>query len=244
MNKIPVACQLWSLHKEWAVHPLEVLRFLKDAGYTGVEICGNSFSPAFTAALLRETGMACTGWHCAAEEFDASHFPATLEKALTVGARTLCIAWYGAKDLAGWKAFAALLNEASAKFAPWGIRVGYHSHAGDFKPVEGCLPWEVVAENTDDSVILQLDLGNTLSAGADPLTWLKKYPSRSVTVHCKPWCKEGGYDLLKGDDVPWKDVVDFCRSKGGTEWFIVEYEEGAELRSCIRKLHDIVMSCQ
>lgn len=244
MNKIPVACQIYSLRKDWPTHPLEILRFLKEMGYTGVELYGNYFSPAFTAALLREAGMICTGWHCAADDFEDGKFEETLEKALTVGARTLCVAWYGASDIAGWKAFAGKLNSISERLAPYGIRTGYHSHGSDFKSLEGRFPWDIIAENTDDSVILQLDFGNTLATGADPVAWLKKYPGRSMTVHCKPWSKAGGYNLCKGDDVPWKELVNFCRTEGGTEWFIVEYEEAEDLRSCIRKLHDTVMSFQ
>jgi len=241
MNKIPIACQLYSMHDEWSVHPLETLRFLKETGYTGVELFGNYFSPEFTAAVLREAGLVCVGWHVAIEDFSDENFDATVKKALTVGARSLIIAWYGADSEEQWKEYALRLNEISAKLAAYGIRFGFHSHAGEFKPLaNGLTPWEIIGENTDSSVVMQIDMGNTLSGGADAYQWLTKYAGRTQLIHCKPWSKEGGFDLTKGDDVPWKETLEWCRNEGKTEWLIVEYEAGTAegTKAALKQLYD------
>jgi hypothetical protein len=40
--------------------------------------------------------------------------------------------------------------------------------------------------------------------------------------------------------VPWKEILEVCRTTGGTEWFIVEHETGtdplASVRTCLVKL--------
>ena len=71
MKKIPIACQMYSLRDEWGIQPLESLRFLKEVGYTGVEFFGHYFSPEFHAALLKESGLACAGWHTRIDDLGA-----------------------------------------------------------------------------------------------------------------------------------------------------------------------------
>ncbi|MBQ4107169.1 MAG: TIM barrel protein [Lentisphaeria bacterium] len=238
MKEIPIACQLYSLRDEWSVRPLEVLRFLKETGYTGVEFFGNAFSPEFHAALLRESGMACAGWHTGIEDLEGDAFEKTLARNLTVGNHFICVPWFKADTVDGWKQFCDRLNAAAARLAKYGIRTGYHNHAHEFMPVEGEIPWAIVAENTDPEIILQLDVGNCMNGGADPVAWLKRYAWRNITVHCKPWGRQGGFDLRQGDDAPWEQVIDWCRNGGATEWFIVEYEETADCRSCVRTMYE------
>ena len=239
MKKIPIACQMYSLRDEWGVQPLESLRFLKEVGYTGVEFFGHYFSPEFHAALLKEAGLPCVGWHTRIEELEGDNFESTLAANLTVGNHYLCIAYYKAETIDGWKEFADRLNAVAAKLARYGIRTGYHNHAHEFMPIEGVMPWAVVAENTDPSIILQLDVGNCMRGGADPVAWLKKYPGRNTTVHCKPWSlATSSPDMTKGDDAPWREVVDWCRAEGATEWLIVEYEEKTDVRACVRAMYE------
>jgi hypothetical protein len=50
---------------------------------------------------------------------------------------------------------AKLLTDLAAKVEGDGMRVGYHSHAPDFKPVEGQFPWEVLFDHAGPAVIDQ-----------------------------------------------------------------------------------------
>jgi sugar phosphate isomerase/epimerase len=103
-----------------------------------------------------------------------------------------------------------------------------HSHQGEFKPTEGSdeLPWDIIAKNTVEDVILQLDMGNTYEAGVEPVEVLKKYKNRNRTIHIKPYSKTKGFKAPVGeDDIDWAETVKFCNEFGNTEYFIVEYEE-------------------
>jgi len=239
MKQIPVACQLYSLRSEWPVQPLETLRFLQKTGYTGVELYGNFFSPEFHAALLKESGLVCAGWHMMIDELEGERFDATVKKNLAVGNNIVCVPYFQADSVDGWKRFCDRLNAAAERLARYGMKTGYHNHAHEFKPVEGVMPWAVIAENTAPEVILQLDIGNCMSAGADALEWLRKYEGgRNMTIHCKPWCKKSGFSLSQGDDAPWSGIIDWCRTRGRTDWLIVEYEEEDAPRDGVKQMFE------
>ena len=101
---------------------------------------------------------------------------------------------------------------------------------------DGELPWDTFYGNTKKEVVMQLDVGNAIGGGVDPLPYLYKYPDRAITVHVKEYC-EADPDALVGDgDVNWKAFFALCRAVGSTEWFIVEYErKGAPPLECVEK---------
>ena len=238
MKKIPLAVQLYSLRGNWPSHPLETLRGVRKAGYTGVEFYGDFFSPEFHAALLKESGLVCAGWHTGLEELEGEKFESTLRKNMLAGNRFITVPWFNSAKLDDWKCLCDRLNAACEKFMPWGIRIGYHNHAQEFRPVEGVVPWELIAERTDPEITLQFDTGNCMSSGADMMQWLKNYPGRNYTIHCKPYSSVSGFDMTKGDDVPWNEVVRWASGEGKTEWLIVEYEETIEPEACIGRMYE------
>ena len=65
------------------------------------------------------------------------------------------------------------------------MRVGYHAHSHDFKPVADRIPWEVLFSNAGPDVVMQMDIGNCLDGGGDPVAELKKFLGRSATIHLK-----------------------------------------------------------
>ena len=227
MSKIqlPIALQAYSLRSIYCGNPLQGLRAAKEAGYDGIEFFGNDFCTDFYAALLKETGLVCAGWHTMVEDLEGDAFEKTLRRNIAVGCKYVIVPWFGADDLDGWKRFADRLNVIAAKLARYGMRTGYHSYAGDHKNANGYIPWEVVAANTDPRVVLQLDTGNAMAGGADVCEALAKFPGRNQSIHLKPYAVEGGYAPVIGkDDLPWEKILNWCENDGATEWCVVEYE--------------------
>jgi sugar phosphate isomerase/epimerase len=131
----------------------------------------------------------------------------------------------GAKTKQDWLNIAKQFNDASDKLVPVGLRTGYHSHAGDFKPVEGGdKPWDLIFANTKPEVNMQFDTGNGMEGGADVITYLKKYPGRCATLHAKAYSKKNPKAPIGEDELPWKEIFDLLDSQGKTEWYVVEYE--------------------
>ena len=97
----------------------------------------------------------------------------------------------------------------------------------EFKELDGEKPWDTFFGNTRKDVVMQLDTGNAMHGGADPLPYLKKYPGRALTVHLKAFSKKDPKALIGEDDLDWKAIFEACETIGGTRWYIVEQESYA-----------------
>jgi len=64
---------------------------------------------------------------------------------------------------------------------------------------------------------MQIDLGNALHGGADPVAYLKRYPGRALTVHLKAYSAANDKALIGEDDVDWAAVFDVVESQGSTD---------------------------
>lgn len=237
MNNIPVALQLYSLRQTFPEMPLKTMRSVKDMGFSGVEFYGNHFKKDFYRALLEETGLVCAGWHTGIDALEGDNFEKTLELNLAVGNKYICVPWFNADTADGWKAFADRLNVIAEKLRPLNVRTGFHCHAHEFAPVEGQLPWHIVAENTVSDVVLQLDTGNALSGGADIMATLKAYPGRNQSIHWKPYSAKEGFAVPVGsDDQDWQALLNWSENEGRTEWIVLEYEKEEPLTQIQRSI--------
>jgi sugar phosphate isomerase/epimerase len=128
------------------------------------------------------------------------------------------------KSRQAWLETARLFDGIAARLQSAGMRVGYHNHTIEFQPLDGEMPWDTFFGNTRKEVVMQVDIGNALDAGADPVTYLKKYSGRAATVHVKEYSKSNPKAYIGEGDVKWPQVFDVLEKTGGTEWYIVEYE--------------------
>ena len=226
MIYIPIALQLFSVRKELAKNPWATLKGLKTMGFEGVEFAGPpQYRPEFYAALLKETGLVCCGWHTGWDSMKPENLEQTIELNLAVGNKYVIIPGLHAESLDGWRKITEEFNDVAQKLAHFGMKIGYHCHHGDFQALEGKRPWDVFMAGASGRTIMQLDVGNAMACGVDVLAELKSHPGRSQTIHLKPWSAAKGFEPLVGeDDAPWKEIFDFCAGPGATEWFIIEYE--------------------
>jgi sugar phosphate isomerase/epimerase len=123
-----------------------------------------------------------------------------------------------------WRRTAEVFNEIAAKLKPEGMFTGYHNHHIEFTPMDGELPWDTFFGNTVPEVVMQIDLGNALHGGGDPVAILKRYPGRARTVHLKAYAATNDKALIGEDDVDWAEVFRVCEVDPVTEWYIVEQE--------------------
>jgi sugar phosphate isomerase/epimerase len=228
-RKIPVGLELWSVRDECEKNLPGVLKAVAQMGYSAVEPAHSYYG--HTAAqwrkLLDENHLKSCGMHLSLAYFDGDGFQKTVEFHKAIGTPYL-IASYLDKvtTMAGIKAAAKRLNEISDRLQPHGMKIGYHCHGADFAKVEGTTPWEAIAENTKSDVIMQMDVGNCLSGGGDPIAMLKKYPGRTVSIHIKDYGGKPGFVFGEGK-VKWDEVFQICETTGGTKVYIVEEEGGA-----------------
>ena len=241
-----VGLQVYSIRDIYAKNPSEAFKLIKDCGYDAVDM----FGPVTMGAeelkkLLDDNGLECCGWHA---DWNYISKPDILEMFAAynkiIGNKYLIcpglpFAWQEKTNKDQWLDAAKKLNEIAAKLKKHGMFTGIHSHDVEFKPTEGTdeLPWDILAKNTTDDVVLQNDMGNTYAAGFEPVAVIKKYPGRYRTIHIKPYSLTKGMKAPIGeDDIDWAETVKFCNEKGNTEYFIIEYEEAdakAGIKTCI-----------
>ena len=190
-------------------------------------------SPAITTAtralrkLLDDNGLKCCGTHIGLETLMGDKLAQTVEFNRTLGNKFLVVPGLAperTKSRQSWRETAKIFGEISARLKPEGMRVGYHNHSIEFQPLDGEMPWDTFFGNTPKEVIMQVDVGNALDAGADPVAFIRKYPGRAATIHVKEYSKANPKAYVGEGDVNWKDVFGLLENTGGTEWYIVEYE--------------------
>jgi len=230
-NKIPFALQLYSVRNECAKDLVGTITAVGKMGYKAVEFAGYHGRDAKTLrTLLDEAGLRCCGTHLSLETLLGDNLAKTVEFNQTLGNPFLIVASLPGKytkTRQTWEEAADRLSEVAEKVKPYRMRVGYHNHNIEFKPVDGALPWDIFFNRARKEVVIQFDTGNGVEAGGDPVVFLKKHPGRVASVHVKPYSKAKPNALIGDDELPWKEIFNICETTAGVEWYIIEYESDA-----------------
>jgi len=249
---IPVGLELYSVRNELQKDLMATVRGVAKMGYECVEFYDPYYSWTADYAKQVRHAMDDLGIHCYSTHNSLKSFsPAGIGKAIELnqilGARYIVLAAPGkVNGVDGWKQVAQTLNKANDTMAAQGLHAGYHNHQLEWKPVDGQKPIELLATNTDKSIMLQLDVGTCLETGNDPVAWIEKNPGRIRSLHLKEWSPEKGYRVLLGEGVgPWKKIFAAAESTGGVEYYLIEqegsdYSEMETAERCLaayRKLH-------
>jgi len=234
-GKIPVGVQLYSVREQCAKDLPGTLAAVAKIGYKGVEFAGyHKRSATELRKMLDDLGLVTCGTHTPYESVLADKLAETIEFNQTIGNKFLIVPWMTGKTKQEWTDKAKLFNELAEKVKSHGMFVGYHAHAHDFEKLEGESAWDIFFGGTMPAVVMQLDTSNCCEGGADPVAVLKKYPGRAKSIHLK--ANGGGPEAVFGEDkVDWKGVFEFCESKGGTQWYVVEHESSKDPIDAIRR---------
>jgi len=230
-ENIAVGLELYSVRDELQKDLLGTVRSVAKMGYQCVEF----YAPYYDWTLdyarqvrqeLDALGLRCYSTHNGSEALKPEGIQKAIELNQVIGARYIVLAHPGeVKDADGWKRVADLLNQANHTLSAHGLRAGYHNHDAEWRPVAGKRPIEILAENTDKSVMMQLDVGTCLEAGSDPVAWVQANPGRIRSMHLKDWSPQKGYKVLFGEGVaPWKNLLAAAESQGAIEFYLIEQE--------------------
>jgi sugar phosphate isomerase/epimerase len=89
--------------------------------------------------------------------------------------------------------------------------------------------WNDFSGAAKPEVVMQLDVGNALHGGGNPIPYVERYPGRAATVHVKEYSAADEKALVGEGDVNWPQFFQLCETVGKTEWYIVEYEAASDL---------------
>jgi sugar phosphate isomerase/epimerase len=227
---VPIGTQLWCVRKQLAGDVPGTLKMLGALGYEAVEL-ENAFgkSGAEWKTHLDAAGLKACGFHHTLAELSGDKLAASVAFNQAIGNRNLIIRslapeTYNSADLL--KKTADQVNEVSERLKPHKMRVGYHNHTKDFNRIDGEYWWNRFADQTAKAVILQFDTGNASEMeGVTPQSLIERNAGRTISMHVKPFSKKDPNAYLGKDELDWPAIMRAAETKGGIEWYIIEYEK-------------------
>ncbi len=188
--------------------PERTLAAVRAMGYDDVELLWSfdnfGRTPKQVRATLDHEGLRAPSAHMAPETI-LTNWEAHLETAHLLGHEYLIVPSLTddtQHSLDAWRRWADRFKGAGAAARRAGVWLAFHNEPDHMKPIEGQVPYDVFVERLDPaSVRLQLDVGNMMVGGGDPMRYLTRYRDRYGTFHLKDVVADHSRDTELGTGV-------------------------------------------
>src|SRR6266700_261657 len=200
-----IGLELYSVRHAMARDPERTLAAVRAIGFTDVELLWsfNNFgrTPAQVAATLKNEGLRAPSAHMSADTIFVG-WERSLDIAKQLGHEYLIVPDFEdwtKRTIDDWREWADRFNAAGAVARKAGIWLAFHNEAYHQKPIDGKVPFDVFIDRLDPAVTrVQLDTGNMLIGGGDPMQYLQKYPNRFWSFHLKDAVPDRSKDTRLG----------------------------------------------
>ena len=225
------------------------LETLARLGYRQVEAKSmHGRAPQDVRALLDVLGLTCPSVHADLLPLrdDAE---AILDKAVTLGAEYLVLAWFDEPErpptLDGWAALADELNALAQRAADAGLRFAYHNHAFEFASYGGDRPaYDVLLDRLDPSLVdFQIDFYWAAVAGYDPVEYVRRHPGRFPLWHLKDAGPDDEIAPVGAGRLDWRRIFATSETAGLRYLFVDAEDTGRDLATA-RASIDFVRTLQ
>lgn len=135
------------------------------------------------------------------------------------------------------------MNGVNEQLKREGIRLAYHNHEHEFSlHYGGKTVYDILYGNLAEDIVMELDSGNCIEGGGDPLAVLDKYRNRQMILHLKPYSRQKGFDVVLGeeaDDNDWDSILH--QRWAEFEWLLIESENNClpELENALRCIDNL-----
>jgi sugar phosphate isomerase/epimerase len=205
-----IGLELYAVRGAMKADPNKTLAAIRAIGYTDVELLWSfqnfgQTTEQVKAALARE-GLRAPSAHIAPELLlDADAWKRSIDTAKAIGHQYLIVPSLPAEtntSLDAWKKWADRFNEAGRAARSGGIWLGFHNEPDHMKPIDGEVAYDVFVKRLDPTAVrLQLDVGNMLVGGGDPMKYLAQYRDRYWSFHLKDVTADHSKDTELGTGV-------------------------------------------
>ncbi len=202
-----VGLELFSVRHEMMKDPDKTLAAVRAAGYSDVELLWSfqnfGRNTDQVVAALKQNGLRAPSAHISPEDIIIG-WERRLEIAKQIGHQYLIVPSFSGETsqaLDDWRAWADHFNTAGAAARKAGIWLAFHNEADHMKLIDGKVPYDVFVERLDPNAVrLQLDVGNMIMGGGDPMQYLARWKDRYWSFHLKDVVpdKSSDTDLGKG----------------------------------------------
>lgn len=217
-----VSLQLYSINQETKTDYKGSIAKVGKIGYSGVEFAGyGGLSAQEMSALLNENNLYSVGTHCGLQVFEDA-FEQELQYSKEIGSKYIICPGAKVDTKEDVDYLVQVLNAAAEKAAKENIKIGYHNHAHEFVKIDGKYPLDMIAENTSDNVILELDVFWVAYAGIDPMEYIEKWGKKVELIHIKQ-IDENKVNVDVADGII--DMKQIKETAKFAKYFVVEHEE-------------------
>ena len=285
-----IGLQLWSVAKALEKDFAGTIQILSQTGYKELELFGPypfstekdkalwktitgsvgfsqsgyfNHSPNQFKEILDSKGLRTPAMHVGLDTL-RNKLSETAEAALILGQQYAGIASIPAEErrtLDDYKRMADEFNIIGEKAKAFGLRFYYHNHGYGLKEMEGKVPFQLILERTDPSLVyLEMDIFWTTAGGADPIKYLDNNAGRYKLMHIKDMKKEVRFSGDGGNPEQWIELFPYITDAGsgvldlktilshakksGVEHFIVENDVIINLKDSLEKGYKYVASVE
>jgi sugar phosphate isomerase/epimerase len=201
--KVPLGLQLYSVRD---LLPKDYEGTLKQLGAIGFREVESAGYYNHSAAQVKQA-MSAAGLHLVSAHYGSDDLHQKLDEIIAfnkeLGVSYLICSFPGFKDpsrvknltpkqrssaftLQDWRWNAEQFNTIGTKVSAAGMKFGYHNHTMEFHKMDGVVPYDELLRLTDPAkVTMEMDCGWVTVGGANPVEYLKKYPTRISMLHVK-----------------------------------------------------------
>ena len=128
-----------------------------------------------------------------------------------------------------WKASADFLNAKGAALQKVGLKLSYHNHNVEFRPIGSTCGLEILLKETDPKLVhFEMDVGWVAAGGADPIKILENRKGRFRMMHVKDLMATTKPNYAMQQDpaevgngmLPWPKILDVAYATGVRRFFV------------------------
>jgi sugar phosphate isomerase/epimerase len=235
-----VGLQLYSLRDQLPKDVKGNIAKVAAAGYKEVETFGYSKQHGFWGLdakafsdLLKDNGLKTPSGHYNLNQLfvegKTDDLETCIEAANITGMEYVIVPSINGEVLKSadqFKAVAEKMNKAAELCKKSNLKLGYHNHNFEWRPVDGTTFYDVLLKETDPALVhMEMDIYWVVRAGQDPVKIFEAHPGRFALCHLKDMDKTNNSlntEIGKGT-IDFKTILSKAKL-AGLKHFIVEQE--------------------
>ncbi len=181
--------QLYTVRNVIGKDPAATLEAIQKIGYTEIEAVYANLHEIWAA--LKQTSLQPVSVHIDEAIFmkGGSDLDSALADVKERGFQYAVVPYIPVEQRGGadmFKKLAETLNNSGEKAQSHGLKLCYHNHAFEYKPIDGKTGLEMLMNETQKGLVsLELDIFWASVGGHDPVELLKTYSGRVLLLHLK-----------------------------------------------------------
>ncbi len=187
-----IGLELYAVRKAMKASPEKTLEAIRAIGYTDVELLWSfenfGQSDKEVRDTLKRVGLKAPSAHMAPETI-LTDWGSSLARAKMLGHQYLIVPSLPSetnRSIDAWKLWANRFNAAGEDARREGIWLAFHNEPNHQRKLQGEVPIDVFAKALDPKYVrLQLDCGNMLMGGGDPMDFLSRHRAVISSFHLK-----------------------------------------------------------